>query len=133
MTATEAAIANAGSSAPVITAGSAETRAVVLPTAPMRYTVKRGDTLWGIASMYLKDPWLWPEVWVINPQIPNPHLIYPGDTLALAYGADGRPQVSVLQGGAVRLDPRLRSMPFDNAIPTISYASIAASCRARRS
>src|SRR5579862_2935234 len=126
MTATEAAIANAGSSAPVETAGSEETRAAVLPTAPMRYTVKRGDTLWGIASMYLKDPWLWPEVWVINPQIPNPHLIYPGDTLALAYGADGRPSVRVIEGGAVRLDPRLRSTPFDNAIPTISYASIAA-------
>jgi LysM repeat protein len=127
MTATEAAIANAGSSAPVITAGSTqELRSAVLPSAPMRYTVKRGDTLWGIASMYLKDPWLWPEVWVINPQIPNPHLIYPGDTLALAYGADGRPQVSVLEGGAVRLDPRLRSTPFDNAIPTIAYASIAA-------
>lgn len=127
MTATEAAIANAGSSAPVASAGPVEeTRGAVLPTAPMRYTVKRGDTLWGIASMYLKDPWLWPEVWVINPQIPNPHLIYPGDTLALAYGADGRPSVRVIEAGVVRLDPRLRSTPFDNAIPTISYASIAA-------
>jgi hypothetical protein len=127
MTATEAAIANAGSSAPVATAGPVEeTRGAILPTAPMRYTVKRGDTLWGIASMYLKDPWLWPEVWVINPQIPNPHLIYPGDTLALAYGADGRPSVRVIEAGTVRLDPRLRSTPFDNAIPTITYASIAA-------
>jgi hypothetical protein len=127
MTATEAAIANAGSSSPVESAGTVEeTRGAVLPTAPMRYTVKRGDTLWGIASMYLKDPWLWPEVWVINPQIPNPHLIYPGDTLALAYGADGRPSVRVIEAGAVRLDPRLRSTPFENAIPTITYASIAA-------
>ena len=76
--------------------------------------------------MYLKDPWLWPEVWIINPQIPNPHLIYPGDTLALAYGADGRPHVSVEQAGAVRLDPRLRSTPLDSAIPTIPYSAIAA-------
>jgi hypothetical protein len=127
MTATEAAIANAGASAPVGSAGPADdTRGAVLATAPMRYTVKRGDTLWGIASMYLKDPWLWPEVWVINPQIPNPHLIYPGDTLALAYGADGRPSVRVIEAGTVRLDPRLRSTPFENAIPTITYASIAA-------
>jgi LysM repeat protein len=127
MTATEAAIANAGSSAPVGSAGPADdTRGAVLATAPMRYTVKRGDTLWGIASMYLKDPWLWPEVWVINPQIPNPHLIYPGDTLALAYGADGSPSVCVIEAGTVRLDPRLRSTPFENAIPTITYASIAA-------
>jgi hypothetical protein len=127
MTATEAAIANAGSSAPVGSPGTMDdTRGAVLATAPMRYTVKRGDTLWGIASMYLKDPWLWPEVWVINPQIPNPHLIYPGDTLALAYGAAGPPAVRVIEAGSVRLDPRLRSTPFDNAIPTITYASIAA-------
>jgi len=59
-------------------------------------------------------------------QIPNPHLIYPGDTLALAFGADGRPQVSLEQAGAVRLDPRLRSTPLESAIPTIPYAAIAA-------
>ena len=125
MTATEAAIARgsapAPSGAPVSSAAP-----VVNANAPLHYTVKRGDTLWGIASMYLKDPWLWPEVWVINPQIPNPHLIYPGDQLALAYGADGRPHVSVSQAGAVRLDPRLRSTPLENAVPTIPYASIAA-------
>src|SRR5438876_512308 len=96
------------------------------PGAPMHYTVKRGDTLWGIATMYLKDPWLWPEVWIINPQIPNPHLIYPGDTLALAFGADGRPQIRVEQAGAARLEPRLRSTALDNAIPTIPYSVIAA-------
>jgi hypothetical protein len=96
------------------------------PGAPKHYTVKHGDTLWGIASMYLRDPWLWPEVWIINPQIPNPHLIYPGDTLALAYGADGRPQVSLEQAGAVRLDPRLRSAALESAIPTIPYSAIAA-------
>jgi LysM repeat protein len=125
MTATEAAIA-AGGAGPAPAASAAEPAPVVNPGAPKHYTVKRGDTLWGIASMYLRDPWLWPEVWVINPQIPNPHLIYPGDTLALAYGADGRPQVSLEQGGAVRLDPRLRSTPLENAVPTIPYTSIAA-------
>jgi LysM repeat protein len=122
MTATEAGIAAAGTQAPGSTADAAP---VVNPTAPKHYTVKRGDTLWGIASMYLRDPWLWPEVWIINPQVPNPHLIYPGDTLALAYGADGRPQVSLEQAGTVRLDPRLRSSALDSAIPTIPYAAIA--------
>jgi LysM domain len=125
MTATEAAIA-AGNAAPTPASAVPDTRGIVNPTAPMHYTVKRGDTLWGIASMYLKDPWLWPEVWIINPQIPNPHLIYPGDQLALAYGADGRPHVSVEQAGTVRLDPRLRSSPLDSAIPTIPYSAIAA-------
>jgi hypothetical protein len=123
VTATEAGIAAAGTPAAV---NHPDPGAMVNPTAPKHYTVKRGDTLWGIASMFLKDPWLWPEVWIINPQVPNPHLIYPGDTLALAYGADGRPQVNLEQAGAVRLDPRLRSTALDNAIPTIPYAAIAA-------
>jgi LysM repeat protein len=126
MTATEAAISAAGATAAAPAARPADTSGMVNPSAPKHYTVKRGDTLWGIASMYLRDPWLWPEVWIINPQIPNPHLIYPGDKLALAYGADGRPQVSVEQAGAVRLDPRLRSAALDAAIPTIAYSAIAA-------
>jgi hypothetical protein len=128
MTATEAGIAAAaqGGAAPAAAAPPPLSAEALNPNAPMHYTVKRGDTLWGIASMYLKDPWLWPELWVINPQIPNPHLIYPGDTLALAYGANGAPQVTVQQPGVVRLDPRLRSEPLANAIPTIPYAAIAA-------
>ena len=126
VTATEAAIA-AGNAAPAPAPSAAvDTRDAVNPTAPAHYTVKRGDTLWGIASMYLKDPWLWPEVWVINPQVANPHLIYPGDQLALAYGADGRPQVSLEQAGALRMDPRLRTSELDGSIPTIPYAAIAA-------
>jgi hypothetical protein len=126
MTATEAAISAAGATAAAPAALPTDTRGMVNPSAPKHYTVKRGDTLWGIASMYLRDPWLWPEVWILNPQIPNPHLIYPGDTLALAYGADGRPQVSLEQAGAVRLDPRLRNSALDSAIPTIPYSAIAA-------
>ena len=123
MTATEAAIA-AGNAAPA--SATPVTKDMLNPSAPMHYTVKRGDTLWGIANMFLKDPWLWPEVWVINPHIANPHLIYPGDTLALAYGADGRVRVSLEQAGALHLDPRLRTSPLDGAIPKIPYATIAA-------
>jgi LysM domain-containing protein len=129
MTATEAAIAAAGAQAQAPAASAPVPASAVNPSAPKSYVVKKGDTLWGIASMFLKDPWLWPEVWIINPQIPNPHLIYPGDTLALAYGANGSPQVSVAQAGATRLEaarlePRLRSTPLDSAIPTIPYAAI---------
>ena len=122
-TATQAAIAAAAGTEPQATAAPVPQ---LNPNAPLQYTVKRGDTLWGIASMYLRDPWDWPEVWYINPSIRNPHLIYPGDKLALAYDSNGRPQVRLVESSALRLEPRLRSTPITAAIPTIPYASIAA-------
>src|SRR5881392_1681546 len=125
MTATEAAINAAGATAVAPAAPPVETGPALKPGAPKHYTVKRGDTLWGIATMYLRDPWLWPEVWIINPQVPNPHLIYPGDTLALAHGADGRPQVSLEQAGAVRLDHRLGATPHDSDVPNMLHGAVA--------
>ena len=122
-TATEAAVTAADTPQPQAAAAPAPQ---INPNAPLTYTVKRGDTLWGIASMYLKDPWNWPEVWYINPHIRNPHLIYPGDKLALAYDSNGRPQVRVVEASALRLEPRLRSTPISAAIPTIPYSTIAA-------
>src|ERR1700758_3633418 len=119
LTATEAALRNAPAQ---VEPAPATTESILKPNAPKSYTVKRGDTLWGIASLFLRDPWLWPEVWYINPKVANPHLIYPGDVLALAYGTDGQPQgVRLVEGGAARLDPRLRRSPLEAAIPTIPY------------
>src|SRR5690606_25240095 len=124
MTATEAAIAGEGR-AEAVPPPPPESD-LIKPGAPRTYTVKRGDTLWDIASMFLRDPWLWPEVWYVNPQVENPHLIYPGDVLALAYGAGGTPQIRLQSGGPARLNPRLRSSPLDGAIPSIPYSAISA-------
>ena len=94
--------------------------------APKTYTVKKGDTLWDISSTFLRDPWLWPEIWQVNPQIENPHLIYPGDTLTLAYGADGTPELRLERGAASKLSPRVRSEPLEGAITAIPYDIVAA-------
>src|SRR3569833_1781824 len=125
LTATEAAIA-ASPSSQVTSSSAPPDASIINPSAPKSYVVKRGDTLWGISSMFLRDPWLWPEVWYITPQVANPHLIYPGDTLALAFGKDGLPIIRLEQGGAARLDTRLRSSPLDGAVPTIPYSAISA-------
>jgi len=92
------------------------------PEHPDRYVVKRGDTLWDISAMFLRDPWFWPEIWQVNPQVENPHLIYPGDVLVLVY-VNGKPRImlerSAETGGAERLQPRIRSQDLDDAIKTI--------------
>jgi LysM domain len=97
----------------------------VAPDAPGRYVVQPGDTLWDISSKFLTDPWYWPEIWHINPQVANPHLIYPGDELALTW-VDGRPQVTIASGGPMRLSPRVRSNPLSESIHSIPYDRIAA-------
>ena len=97
---------------------------VLNPTHPDRYVVVKGDTLWDISAMFLRDPWLWPEVWHVNPQIENPHLIYPGDILTLVY-IDGKPQLR-LQRGDLKLSPRIRVESLDDAIPTIPLDAIKA-------
>lgn len=86
---------------------------------PNRYTVVRGDTLWDISARFLQQPWRWPEIWEVNPQIANPHLIYPGDVVYLSY-RDGRPILTVDRGSRyVKLSPEVRSYPNDGAIPSI--------------
>ena len=76
----------------------------IKPDAPKSYTVKQGDTLWDISGLYLQQPWLWPQLWKLNPQVENPHLIYPGDVLSLSYDQDGRPILSV-NGNVIKVSP----------------------------
>ncbi|HFD81454.1 MAG TPA: LysM peptidoglycan-binding domain-containing protein [Gammaproteobacteria bacterium] len=91
---------------------------------PDRYVVVKGDTLWDISERFLDSPWLWPEIWYVNPQIENPHLIYPGDVITLVY-VDGKPQLRLQRGkGTYKLSPRVRAERIDKAIPTIPIDAI---------
>lgn len=106
------------------------------PGHPEVYLVVRGDTLWDISGTFLSKPWLWPEIWQINPQIENPHLIYPGDEIALVY-VEGQPRLQLRRGDAgrttkltpsdtVSLKPQIRATPLESAIPAISLDAIQA-------
>ena len=100
---------------------------IVKEGAPTTYIVKQGDTLWGISGIYLEKPWLWPELWDVNPQIDNPHLIYPGDELYLVWeGGKPRLRMSRGKGGDVKLTPTMRISPLDLAIPIIPLDEIGA-------
>ena len=100
----------------------------IIPNAPDEYTVKRGDTLWAISGLFLKQPWRWPELWGMNLQdIKNPHLIYPGQKLYLER-MNGRASLRTRQSAngeipteTIRLSPRTRyeSLARD-ALPTLN-------------
>lgn len=97
-------------------------------TAPARYEVRKGDTLWRIAGMYLKQPWNWPDLWGMNLQrIRNPHWIFPGQVLVLTIEG-GRATLSLQGQGeipTVRIEPGVQYKPLPpSGIPTLDPALI---------
>jgi len=98
---------------------------------PDQYVVKKGDTLWDISGVFLKSPWLWPEIWEKNAQIKNPHLIYPSDIIFLSYRG-GKPFLSLSKSNSSKLSPKTRSVnqftPI-TAIPKIALQSFVVSHR----
>ncbi len=102
----------------------------VNPDHPDKYTVVKGDTLWDISARFLEQPWRWPEIWNVNPQIADPNLIYPGDTVSLSY-KEGMPVLNlergsgqVVSGRNVKLSPQIRSSAHEEAITTIPVDAI---------
>ncbi|MDF4534205.1 LysM peptidoglycan-binding domain-containing protein, partial [Vibrio parahaemolyticus] len=92
-----------------------QTPLALKPNAPTTYTVVKGDTLWDISALYLDSPWLWPRLWQVNPEIDNPHLIYPGDKLTL-FWRDGQPVLSLKP--MRKLSPQVRVLE-KQAVPTV--------------
>lgn len=105
-----------------------ETTPVLRNDAPLRYVVKKGDTLWGIANRYLADAWQWPELWYVNGKLANPHKIYPGDVLelynvkdrtVLARSSDVAPDLDL-----ERLSPQVRESELGDNLPAIPIDAI---------
>lgn len=90
---------------------------------PSSHIVVEGDTLWDIAGRFLRHPWQWPEIWNVNRQIENPHLIYPGDEIYLTY-KDGRPLLGLRRARYVKLSPGVREYARERAIPPIPLDAI---------
>ncbi len=101
--------------------------------APKSYVVKKGDTLWDISGIFLNQPWLWPKLWRLNPEINNPHLIYPGDELRLVFDAQGQPML-VKGKPELKWSPKIRkhlkeqnpvtTLPLHVIAPFIRYDSV---------
>jgi hypothetical protein len=88
---------------------------------PDTYVVKKGDTLWDISAFFLNDPWRWPALWGVNPQIANPHLIYPGDLLTLVF-IDGQPRLVLKKQVTKLVSGRVKAK--NSAIPAVSLSLI---------
>ena len=113
-------------------------------TARLRSThlVQKGETLWGICGQAFQNPYQWPRIWSYNPQIQNPHWIYPNEQIRLKSGVPltAAPAVTTPGeqggggGGVVGMQERvapgtvfLRDQGFVNDDATLNWGSIVGS------
>ncbi|MFK7795234.1 MAG: LysM peptidoglycan-binding domain-containing protein [Gammaproteobacteria bacterium] len=96
-------------------------------SAPEQYIVQEGDTLWDLSNKFLNQPWYWPEIWYMNPQVQNPHLIYPGDVINVFY-VGGKPYITVngdnRVSGIERLSPIMRGEAIEATQKVIPIQAI---------
>jgi hypothetical protein len=92
---------------------------------PDTYTVQKGDTLWDISAKFLAKPWLWPEIWQANPQVKDPHRIYPGDVLSLHY-VNGQPRIEVATDGGpqIRVGEAVDTVPLSQIEPWLKHLTV---------
>lgn len=126
----EAMPASSAEAAPAPDAPAAEGAVQLQANAPLKYVVQKGDTLWDISQKFLKDSWQWPELWYVNENVKNPHLIYPGDVLYL-FWTDGQPRLArtedtpaVYTGPQDSLSPRIRESALRDSIASIPLDAI---------
>jgi hypothetical protein len=91
---------------------------------PSSYVVQKGDTLWDISARFLAKPWLWPEVWQANPQVKNPHKIYPGDVLSLVY-VNGEARITTETAGPeIRVGESVDTIPLSVIQPWLQQLTV---------
>jgi hypothetical protein len=108
------------------TLDAVETREQFRDLSAEDYVVQPGDTLWSIANRFLKDPYYWPEIWYANPEIENPHRIYPGDHVSIVFVGD-RPRLTVSLRPHIRyesLPPAVSALPLDKLRPFLSHDQV---------
>lgn len=99
---------------------AAQTQKTVKYETGFYYTVQEGDTLWDLSQKFSDSPWIWPEMWKENSQIPNPHRIYPGQRIRLyrRHGAQGYGE------GESQKDKSVSEKPELTKLLEYHYASI---------
>ncbi len=93
---------------------------------PVTHTVRSGDTLWGLSEYYFRDAWSWPKIWGLNPEVTNPHWIYPGNILRLRKGGIAQSTAKALPPGtsARRTVAAIKRSPRSIGLRQVAYVDL---------